>query len=286
MKTWAVINQKGGVGKTTTTISLAGHLCASPGRQLLVDLDPHGSLTSYLGYDPDNIETGIFKLFSSPTTSQAEIARMLLPTSLPNTWLFAASSALAKVDRQVSTSTGKGLVVAQAIRSVTDKFDYCIVDSPPMLGTLMINALAACDQLLIPAQTDYLSINGLQRMVHTLGMVAKSLAYKTPYLIIPTMFDKRTRASIDALQKMKATYQSRVWPSVIPIDTRFRDASNAGVPLSSYSPGSRGSQAYQALLEYILGQADQEQLDDNQQLRGNATEKTVVRVIPALAGIL
>lgn len=256
MKSWAVINQKGGVGKTTTTITLAGHLCDLDRRLLLVDLDPHGSLTAYMGYDPDEMQTGIYSLFAEPTTSQADVARMLLPTPLKNTWLFAASTALATLDRQLGAGHGKGLVVARAIECVADKFQHGIIDCPPMLGILMINALAACDQLLIPAQTDYLSINGLERMVHTLGMVEKSLDQETPFIIVPTMFDKRTRASSDALQKMKDIYSSHVWGSVIPVDTKFRDASKAGLPLSNFAPRSRGSLAYRELLNFLLGSDD------------------------------
>ncbi len=252
MRTWAVINQKGGVGKTTTAISLAGHFSQGGGRQLLVDLDPHGSLTNYLGYEPAQIETGIHSLFAEPTTSQAEIAKMLLPTRLPNTWLFAASSVLARYDREMTAAVGKGLVVTRAIEAIADKFHQVLIDCPPMLGTLMINALAACDQLIIPAQTDYLSINGLAQMVRTLAMVEKSLQKTTPYLIVPTMYDKRTRASIDALQKMREIYAPHVWDSVIPIDTKFRDASKAGVPLSEYAPKSKGNIAYRSLFEQTL----------------------------------
>ena len=253
MKTWAVLNQKGGVGKTTTTISLAGHLCNPNKRLLLVDLDPQGSLTGYLGYDPDTIETGIYSLFAKPTVSQAEVAKLLLPTSIENTYLFAASSALATLDRQMGTGMGKGLVVSKAIQCVASRFSHGIIDCPPVLGILMINALAACDQLLLPAQTDYLSLKGLDRMVHTLAMVEKSLNKKTPYMIVPTMYDPRTRASIDALQMMKDKFKFNVWGSVIPIDTKFRDASKARVPLSELAPKSRGSLAYLDLLNFLMG---------------------------------
>ncbi|MFT5505511.1 MAG: chromosome partitioning protein [Gammaproteobacteria bacterium] len=253
MKTWAVINQKGGVGKTTTAITLAGHLADGHNRNLLVDLDPHGSLTGYLGYNPDEVDTGVYTLFEKPAQNPADVARMLLPTSLKNTYLFAASSALATLDRQMGVGPGKGLVVKQAINCVSEKFQYCIIDCPPMLGILMINALAACDQLLIPAQTDYLSIQGLERMIHTLEMVEKSQHSTTPYMIIPTMYDKRTRASVDALKIMKDKYRFNVWGSVIPIDTRFRDASREKQPLSTMSPNSKGSLAYLNLLNFLLG---------------------------------
>jgi chromosome partitioning protein len=255
MKTWASINQKGGVGKTTTVVSLAGHLANTGKRLLLIDLDPHGSLTSYLGYNPDEMETGIYSLFANPTTNPADVARLLLPTPIKNTYLFAASTALATLDRQIGSSkgAGKGLVVAKAIECVADKFAYGLIDCPPMLGILMINALAACDQALIPAQTDYLSLKGLERMVQTLGMVEKSLQKKTPYMVIPTMYDQRTRASQDALQQMKETYRFNVWGSVIPIDTKFRDASKIGLPLPTMAPYSRGSLAYKKLLNFLLG---------------------------------
>lgn len=258
MKTWASINQKGGVGKTTSVVSLAGHLANNGQRILLVDLDPHGSLTSYMGYNPDDIESGIYSLFANPTTNPADIARMLLPTKVKNTYLFAASTALATLDRQIGSNkgAGKGLVVRKAIASVADKFAYGLIDCPPMLGILMINALAACDQLLIPAQTDYLSLKGLERMMHTLEMVEKSLQKKTPYMIVPTMYDQRTRASQDALKTMRAVYRYNVWGSVIPIDTKFRDASKAGLPLPTLLPYSRGSLAYKKLLNFLLGYKD------------------------------
>jgi chromosome partitioning protein len=199
------------------------------------------------------METGLYSLFSKPTTNPSEIAKMLLPTPIKNTYLLAASSALATLDRQMGTGMGKGLIVSQAIQAVANKFQFGFIDCPPMLGILMINALAACDQLLIPAQTDYLSLNGLDRMIHTLDMVEKSQHRKTPYLIIPTMYDQRTKASLSALEAMRDQYRFQVWGSTIPIDTKFRDASKAGVPLSELAFNSRGSQAYLKLLNFLIG---------------------------------
>lgn len=245
MHVWAAANQKGGVGKTTTVVSLAGWLSRKGKRVLLVDLDPHGSLTSYFGFDPDTQEPSLYHLFQNPPT---DIRRIIVDTRLEPIKLVPSSTAVATLDRQLGTQEGKGLVLRNALVTCFDQFDYCIIDCPPILGVLMVNALAAAEQLLVPVQTEFLAIKGLERMMRTLDMIMKSRKKPVPCTIVPTMFDRRTRAAHESLQILRDQYGDKLWTDVIPLDTQFREASMQGLPIPFLSPNSRGAQAYQALL--------------------------------------
>ncbi|WP_297526842.1 ParA family protein [Thiohalobacter sp.] len=252
---WAVANQKGGVGKTTTAVTLAGQLSAEGHRVLLIDLDPHGSLTTYFRLDPDAIELSVYTLFKDRADRRAfpRYDEVLVRTDFERLWLLPASTALATLDRQLGSEDGMGLVISQTLADLDDRFDYVFIDCPPMLGVLMVNALAACQQLLIPVQTEFLALKGLERMLHTLKMIARARGEAVPYLIVPTMFDRRTRASGDALAALRERYPRELWHAVIPVDTRFREASKAGKPLSLWQPASRGAQAYAQLAGDLLG---------------------------------
>jgi chromosome partitioning protein len=258
VRIWAVANQKGGVGKTTTTVALAGLLAERGARVLLVDLDPHGSLTSYFGYNPEEIPTSAFNLFSEQVIATADEAkRLLVPAGAAesfryNIQLLAASPALATVERR--SLQGSGVRVSKALALLWDDFDYALIDTPPVLGALMINALAACERLLIPVQTEFLALKGLERMLRTLEMLARSTQKALPYLIIPTMFDRRTAAAVSSLHTLRHQYEGLIWPGIIPVDTRFRDASRAGKLPSQFDPASRGVEAYRSLLKILLAQ--------------------------------
>ena len=159
MRVWAVANQKGGVGKTTTSIALAGLLADAGKRVVVVDLDPHGSMTSYFGQDPDALEHSAYDLFlHQGTVPQGLPQRLLLPTSHERIKLLPASTALATLERQSPGQSGLGLVIAKSLAQLWEDFDHAIIDSPPLLGVLMVNALAASQQLVIPVQTEHLAV--------------------------------------------------------------------------------------------------------------------------------
>ena len=260
MKIWAVANQKGGVGKTTTAVSLAGHLVTKGARVLLVDMDPQGSMTSYFGYDPDDMPQSIYSLFQLNDFSYQNVSPAIIDTKVEHLKLLPASTALATLDRQLGTKEGKGLVLKKSLVALDEHFDYVLIDCLPMLGILMVNALAACDSLLLPVQTEFLALKGLERMMNTLEMITKSRKSPLHSVIVPTMFDRRTRASSDSLQALRETYDDKVWSSVIPVDTQFREASRQGLPISLMNKSTRGSKAYEALLDYLLNPVQERHL--------------------------
>ena len=255
MRVWAVANQKGGVGKTTSSIALAGLLADAGKRVVVVDLDPHGSMTSYFGYDPDSLEHSSYDLFlHKGTVPEGLPGQLLLPTSDNNISLLPSSTALATLERQSPGQSGLGLVIAKTLAQLWQDFDYAIIDSPPLLGVLMVNALAASQQLVIPVQTEFLAVKGLERMVSTLAMINRSRKQALPYLIVPTLFDRRTQASMSTLRALRNSYPEQLWPAYIPVDTRLRDASRAGLTPSQFDGKSRGVVAYRALLKHLLAQ--------------------------------
>lgn len=249
MKVWAIGNQKGGVGKTTTAVTLAAIMAVRGQRTLLVDLDPHGSLSAYFGLDPDGVKDSVYRLFTDRTLNPAQV---VTETRFNRLALLPASTAMATLDRQLGAQSGQGLVLRTALRQLKDAFDFVVIDCPPTLGILLVNALAACDHLIIPVQTEFLAIKGLERMLHTLGMIQRSTRRDLPYTILPTMFDRRTRASQDSLEQLRAKYVLRLASTVIPVDTHFRDASRQGVPLPMRSMSERGVLAYAALVDQLL----------------------------------
>jgi len=249
VRVWAVSNQKGGVGKTTTAVTLAGLLSQRGYRVLLVDMDPHGSMTSYLGYDPEGDGSSIYSLFHAGSGS---VSAMVRGTRFDNLSIFTASTALATLDRQLGTQDGKGLVIARGLSQVSEDYDFALLDCPPTLGVLMVNALAACHYLLVPVQSEFLALKGLDRMMRTISMMNHARMSPIPYLIVPTLYDRRTRAASQALENMKARYAQALWNGIIPVDTQFREASRAGSPISYFAPRARGTLAYSELLEALL----------------------------------
>jgi len=252
VRIWSISNQKGGVGKTTSVVTLGGLLAAQGKRVLLVDLDPHGSLTSYFRQDPDSLDRSIYHLFFEQRYKDKHyIESVLKPTSLANVSLLPATTSLATLERQVSGQDGMGLVVARTLAQLWDDYDYALIDTPPILGVLLVNALAACQRLVVPTQTEHLAMKGLERMVHTLKMVMRSQNRQLPYLIVPTLFDRRTSASVMTLKEMRRTYVESLWDEAIPVDTRLRDASHEGVFPHQMDPDTRGVRAYRHLLNIL-----------------------------------
>ena len=251
MIVWSIANQKGGVGKTTTTVALAGLLSERNKRVLLVDTDPHASLTTYLNFDADHVPASLFDLFQLPEISRAAVQPLILSTAFKGIDIIPAHMSLATLDRVMGNRGGMGLVLKRALQNLVDDYDYVLIDCPPILGVMMVNALAASDRILIPVQTEFLAMKGLERMMRTLQIMQKSKPAGFKVCIVPTMYDKRTRASLQTLQELKVRFPEQVWASAVPIDTKFRDASIKHMPPSLFARNCRGVFAYKTLLNYL-----------------------------------
>lgn len=251
---WAVASQKGGVGKTTTVASLAGWLQKENLRVLVIDTDPHASLTSYLGYENDKLEhNNLFDLYAMKNLTREGILRCVTNTEHQGLDLIAASMTLATIDRQLSGRQGVGRILARSLKMIEDCYDVVLVDCPPVLGALMVNALVASSTIIVPSQTEFLSLKGLEGMVRTFNvmqMANKSVHFE--YLIVPTMYDRRTKASVQSLSYLQIHYKERVWDDCIPVDVCFRESSAKRLPLPLMDPTRRGSVAYHKLLRYLV----------------------------------
>ena len=224
MKVWTVANQKGGVGKTTTTVSLGGLLAQQGKRVLMIDTDPHASLSYYFGIDAEATSHSVYDIFiQSNALSADNVMDCLCPTKLDNLYVLPATMALATLDRTMGSEQGMGLVLKKALAKIADEFDVAIIDCPPVLGVL----------------------------IRTMEIMGRSLNKSFDTVIIPTMFDKRTNAALASRKRLIDDYGERVWEGVIPVDTHFRDASLVQLPISAAYPKTRGVSAYAKLLAVL-----------------------------------
>jgi chromosome partitioning protein len=237
-----------------TSIALAGLLAECGKRVLLVDTDPHASLSYYFGVESEDLELSVYDLFTQVSSSE-QILQSLCPTQYSNIDILPATMGLATLDRSLGAKGGMGLVLKKAMGKISQDYDYVLIDCPPVLGVLMVNALAAADRIVVPVQTEFLALKGLDRMIKTIDLMQGEQEKPFRYIIVPTMFDKRTKASIIAYQQLQDTYKEKVWPGVIPIDTNFRNASVAQKVPSHFAANSRGVFAYKSLLDYLIKSA-------------------------------
>ena len=254
MKVWSVANQKGGVGKTTTAVACAGILAERGARVLLVDLDPQGSLTAYFRYNPDTLRRSSYDLFGDfPPRYPSQLMELILPTSCDPLRLLPASTGLATVEREAKQRDGIGLRLRKVLGLLAGRFDYVLVDTPPVLGVMLVNALAAGDRLLLPVQTDYLAVKGLERMLQTLKMVTRARPRELSFSVVPTLFDPTSASAVASLRNLRASFAAQVCQAVVPLDNNLRDASAEGVVPSRYAPYGRAVKAYRSLVDELGG---------------------------------
>ncbi len=246
---YAIINQKGGVGKTTTSVNLAACLAQAGSRVLLVDIDPQGNTTSGLGVDRGRLDACIYDLL----LGDREPEDVLLDTELPNLRLLPATLDLAGAEIELVSAMSREHRLKRILERIGGAYDFVLIDSPPSLGLLTVNALTAANGVLIPIQCEYYALEGISQLLHTINLVRRHL---NPTLAIAgvllTMHDPRTNLSQQVIQEVQAHFGPKVFNTIIPRNIRLSEAPSHGLPITLYDPKSKGAEAYQSLAQEVL----------------------------------
>jgi chromosome partitioning protein len=248
----ACANQKGGVGKTTTVVNLAAYLALEDQRVLVVDLDPQGNATSGMGFDRTSAHRSIYPAL----TEGIDVLDLVRPTAIDQLFLIPSDGDLAGAEVELVALSERERRLRRALEPTLARFDYVLLDCPPAVGLLTVNALAAADAVLVPIQCEYYALEGLSQLLATIDLVRDHL---NPELrlagVLLTMFDARTTLSSDVVREVRSHLGTAVFETVIPRSVRLAEAPSHGRPVVRYSPESRGAQAYRQLAIEVLGRS-------------------------------
>lgn len=248
----AVVNQKGGVGKTTTAVNLGAALAILNKTVLLVDTDPQANATSALGIDHKTLERGIYEVI----VGQSPVHDVVLGTNQENLHVIPATMALAGANVELVYLDNREFRLNQGLGDLKSRYDFILIDCPPSLGLLTVNALAAADHVLIPVQAEYFALEGLGQLLNTVGMVQQNLKPQLAIMgAVITMFDGRNRLSGQVMEELYKFFPHKVFRSVIPRSVRLTESPSYGQTIFHYDPESRGAKAYERLAREILGEA-------------------------------
>jgi chromosome partitioning protein len=249
-RTIAIVNQKGGVGKSTTAVNLGASLALMGQRVLLIDADPQGNTTTGVGIDKRTVDNDTYAVL----LDDVALAEAVLATDVENLWLLPATLALAGAEVELVAAPEREHRLRAAIATVAGRYDYILIDCPPSLGLLTVNALSAAREIIIPVQAEYYALEGLSQLTTIVERVQDGLNPDVRILgVLITMFDGRTRLAVEVLDEVHRFFPERVFHTQIPRNIRLSEAPSYGKPAVLFDPKSRGAQAYIALARETIG---------------------------------
>ncbi len=249
----AIANQKGGVGKTTTAINLSAALAEKNKQVLLIDLDPQGNATSGVGMDKTQLENTVYDLI----LGEISIQECIEYTEFENFYMIPSNVDLAAAEIELIGIPQKEFIIRKEVEKIKDKFDFVVIDCPPSLNLLTINAMTTADTVLVPIQCEYYALEGLSQLIHTINLVRERL---NPYLdiegIVFTMFDARTNLSLQVVENVRANVKQRVYATIIPRNVRLAEAPSHGYPITIYDSKSAGAESYRSLADEVINREE------------------------------
>ncbi|MDR5709060.1 MAG: ParA family protein [Armatimonadota bacterium] len=251
----ALVNQKGGCGKTTTAVNLGACLAALDFRVLLVDLDPQANATVSLGLEPGELPHTIYHVITESRSDEGGISLedILRPSTVPGLVVAPSSIDLAAAELELVARIGREHVLRRKLESLRDRYDFVVIDTPPSLGLLTLNALVAADQVVIPIQTHYYALLGMRQLLRTLQMVRDEIGHRVEILgVLATMYDGRNNLSREILRGIQEFFGEKVFQTTIHFSIKLVESSMAGVPIFLHLPQSRGAQEYMSLAKEVV----------------------------------
>jgi len=263
MRVMAIVNQKGGCGKTTTAINLAACLAAQSRNVLLIDLDPQAHATLGLSIKPEEAERGMYEVLIGETPLEDVIRQVL-----PNLSLAPSNIALSAIEQFLAGTPERERQLAARIATLVDSFDYILIDCPPSVGLLTFNALIACQEAIVPVETSFFSLQGVVKLSETIKLISEKIGHEIAVRILPTKFDRRAGYAKDVLAKIRERFAPITMATTINLNDKLREAVSLGLPITEYAPDSAGFKDYMALAREVI-----------------AAEKTKPRVGEAVVGL-